>query len=105
MSSRAQRGTSKSSAVRLRDPSLRSGRQVSPFEAFPTWKRSGGLRIISRRRLSPSWLWAVPIWLVVLLCCALPLGWMIVRVVTQPAGVRNLLPTPFYLGLLLRTVG
>jgi ABC-type Fe3+ transport system permease subunit/sugar lactone lactonase YvrE len=42
---------------------------------------------------------------VVVLCCALPLGWMVVRVVTQPAGVRTLLPTAFYWWLLSRTVG
>jgi ABC-type Fe3+ transport system permease subunit/sugar lactone lactonase YvrE len=42
---------------------------------------------------------------VIVLCCALPLGWMVLRVVTEPAGIRSLLPTTFYLGLLARTVG
>ena len=58
----------------------------------------------SPSRREPGLLWSVPVWLIVLTCCALPLGWMAVQVVRVAGEARSLLPTAFYLGLLGRTV-
>ena len=44
-------------------------------------------------------------WVVGVLCCALPLGWMAVQLARQPGHLRSVLPTAFYLGLLSRTLG
>ena len=51
-------------------------------------------------------LWSLPVWFVVLLCCALPLAWMAVQVarVGMVDGGAALVPTGFQLRLLGRTV-
>ena len=46
----------------------------------------------------------MPAWVVVFACCALPLGWMLVQVARHPGSFARLLPTPFYAGLLGRTL-
>lgn len=51
--------------------------------------------------------WSIPVWAVVLVCCALPLGWMAVqltRIAAEGGGANSLLPTGFQLQLLGRTL-
>jgi ABC-type Fe3+ transport system permease subunit/DNA-binding beta-propeller fold protein YncE len=55
-------------------------------------------------RREPRVAWSIPVWAVVLTCCALPLGWMAVQVARVADRAGALLPTRFYLGLLGRTL-
>lgn len=51
--------------------------------------------------------WSIPVWGVVLVCCALPLGWMAVqltRIAAEGGRANSLLPTGFQLQLLGRTL-
>lgn len=50
-------------------------------------------------------LWPLPLWLVLLLCCGLPLGWLLLQLVLYPATLAALWPDAWYLRLLGRTLG
>jgi ABC-type Fe3+ transport system permease subunit/DNA-binding beta-propeller fold protein YncE len=51
-----------------------------------------------------AFLWAAPVWFVVILCCALPLGWMSRQQFRRPGSLGTVVPTVFYRGLLFRTL-
>lgn len=49
-------------------------------------------------------LWFAPLWLAVIVCCALPLGWMGVQILTHPRGIAELRLDGFRWMLLGRTL-
>ncbi|HEY8665984.1 MAG TPA: hypothetical protein VIL86_04925 [Tepidisphaeraceae bacterium] len=48
--------------------------------------------------------WTAPAWLIVALCCCLPLAWMLLAILLHPHMLRELRPTAFRMELLGRTL-
>jgi len=61
-------------------------------------------RRFAASRIVRSALWFAPLWLVVIVCCALPLGWMGVQIAMHPRAVAELRLDGFRWMLLRRTL-
>ena len=73
----------------------------SPTLSYSSLNPAGAARP-SRR--APSWPAAVVVWGLFLICCGLPLAWMLVALISSPHAIHALQPVGFHLRLLGRTL-